>query len=233
MAKKEHVNKLAPLKIKLDEKPRQTGDVIILPVEGDYSTQYNEASAIAASAELLMKDLKERMLPEAMAQLFDSNTLTPWEPSTSVALVDEKGGMTRVSFTKKYADIDAHQAEALFDEIKVMARGAKPETKPDINDYIARTVGVKFDNAAFLGPDGKFDATRFEKFTAAIKGVADELKIPNPLSAETSVQPLPSFHKRRWYDFSRSDNFKISTVIKNQVSFVPCPSGLAPTKEED
>ena len=135
-----------------------------------------------------------------------------------VLVADDAGEVTRITFSSKYSGVAAAMAEALFGEIKT-----KDGKKPDINDYLARTMVGSFDSSVFLGPDGRFDQKRYDKIHAAMETVARELGVANPLSTSETVLPLPDFHARRWMDFSLETNKRITEVIPNQVNFVPCP----------
>ena len=221
MAKKSAVpkNTLAPLRVKTLEKPIRTGEVLTIPVEGDYPTRYNEASSIGKVAADLMKDLKPLMLPDAAAHIFVQNSDKPWEPITSVAFQDDAGNVTRISFTAKYADTTAAIAEELFGGIQT-----KDGKQANVNEYMARTVVAAFDSTVFQGPDGKFVKERYDRIVAALDGVCLELGVKNPLSTSVTVKPLPTFHTRRWIDFDRETNVKISTVLQNQITFTPCPN---------
>lgn len=221
MKKEKKKNELAPLRLKVSEKPQRYGDVVTLVVEGDYPKRFNEAAAIVEEAKTLMEHLRERMLPDALAEIFQTNVTNPHTPIASVALKDEEGNSTRVSFTKKYSDIPVEAVEALFKNVMVRAKGEQPAVAADINEYISRVVIPSFDGSAFLA-DGKFDKARYTKFAEAIQKVADELKIPNPLSVEVKVLPRQSFHNRRWVDFDKATNEAISRVVVNQINFVPC-----------
>jgi hypothetical protein len=199
-------------------KAMKKGDIPTILVDGDYPTRYNEAAAVMKDAEELMKDLKPVMLPDALAELFRHNSERPWDAISSVKLQDDAEEVTRVTFTSKYSTVAPAIAEALFGEIRT-----KAGKKPDINDYLVRTMVGTFDSTVFLGADGRFDKTRYEKIFSALEAVAKELGIVNPLSTSETVQPLPDFHNRRWMDFDLETNQKISGVVKNQTNFVPCP----------
>lgn len=211
-------NVLAPLKVKSIEKAVKKGDIPTIKVEGDYPSRYNEAAAVKKDAEGLMTDLKPIMLPDALAELFRHNSERPWDAISSVKLQDDAEEVTRITFSAKYSAVAAAMAEALFGEIKT-----KTGKKPDINDYLIRTMVGTFDSTVFLGADGRFDQKRYDKIFGALEAVSKELGIANPLSTSESVQPLPDFHNRRWMDFDLATNQKISQVIQNQVNFVPCP----------
>jgi hypothetical protein len=211
-------NVLAPIKVKSIQKAVKKGDIPTIIVEGDYPTRYNEAAAVMKEAEELMKDLKPVMLPDALAELFRHNSERPWDAISSVKLQDDAEEVTRVTFTSKYSAVAPAMAEALFGEIRT-----KAGRKPDINDYLIRTMVGTFDSTVFLGADGRFDQKRYDKIFAALEAVSKELGVPNPLSTSESVQPLPDFHNRRWMDFDLETNQKISEVVKNQTNFVPCP----------
>jgi hypothetical protein len=172
------------------------------------------------------------MLPDALVHIFETNTQNPRDPIASVALKDEAGNTTRVSFTKKYSDIPVEAVEALFKKIIVLPNGDEPAKYADINDYIARTAVPSFNGEAFL-KDGKFNQARFDQFNEAIKKVADELGVPNPLSVEIKVLPRQSFHIRRWIDFDKTTNQAISTVVANQINFVPCVNTNGESKNDE
>jgi hypothetical protein len=211
-------NELAPLKVKAVEKAAKKGDIPTIMVEGDYPTRYNEAAAVKKDAEGLMADMKPVMLPDAMAELYRHNAEKPWDAISSVKLQDDSGEVTRITFSSKYSAVAPAMAEALFGEIKT-----KDGKKPDINDYLVRTMVGTFDSSVFLGPDGRFDQKKYDKIKAALDAVSRELGITNPLSTNETVVPLPDFHARRWMDFSEVTNRKITEVIPNQINFVPCP----------
>lgn len=211
-------NVLEPLTVKSVAQPVKKGDLPTLLVNGDYPSRYNEASAIKKAAEEFMSELRPILLPDAIAEIYRHNSERPWEPISSVKLQDENENVTRVTFTSKYSDITASVAEALFDTLKT-----KDGKKPDINNYLARTMVGTFDSAVFLGPDGKFDQKRYEKFVTVIDKVSKELGVTNPLSTHETVAPLPDFHSRRWMDFDVMANQKISEVIQNQTNLVPQP----------
>lgn len=221
MAKKTAAPKttLTPLRVKTLEKPVQKGEVLTVMVEDDYPTRFNEASSIMKAAEQLMKDLKPAMMPLALTNVFDQNSEKPWEPIASVAFQDPNANVTRISFTSKYADTTAEIAEGLFGSIKTKTGAA-----PNVNDYMARTLVASFDSTVFQGADGKFDKARYDKIVAALEVVSKELNVKNPLSTVETVKPLPSFHTRRWNDFDKATNLKISKVLQNQMSFTSCPN---------
>lgn len=210
--------KLDPLKVKFIIAPSKKGELPTLLVEGDYPSRFNEAAAIKKKAEELMDDMRPIMLPDAMAELYRHNEDRPWDPISSVKLKDGSESVTRITFINRYSGTSPVIAEALFGGIK-----KKDGTVPDINNYLARTIRATFDSTVFLGPDGKFDAKRYEKFSSAIAAVAQSLGVPNPLSSMETVLPLPDFHSRRWLDFDASTNVKITEVLPNQINFVPCP----------
>lgn len=212
-------NTLAPLRVKTLAKPVKTGDVLTVLVEDDYPSRYNEASSIGKAADQLMKDLKPAMSPDAVARIFDQNSEKPWEPIASVAFQDDKDNVVRISFTSKYTDTTAEIAEALFGDLKT-----KDGKATDVNDYMARTVVASFDSTVFQGADGKFDKARYDKIVAALDTACKELDVKNPLSTAVVVKPLPSFHTRRWTDFDKVTNQKISKVLQNQIAFTPCPN---------
>jgi len=220
-------NILAPLKVKSIERAVKKGDIPTILVEGDYPTRYNEAAAVKKAAEALMDDLKPVMLPDALAELFRHNSERPWDALASVKLQDDAQEVTCVTFTAKYSAVAPAMAEALFLLIRT-----KAGKKPDINDYLIRTMVGTFDSAAFLGADGRFNKERFDKISGALAEVSKELGIINPLSTSETVQPLPDFHSRRWMDFDLETNQKISLVIKNQTNFVPKPKAAEGEKAE-
>lgn len=213
--------KLDPIKAKLLEAPVKTGEVLTIYVEGDYPTRYNEASAICKSAEKLMADLKPYMSPDALSKIFEHNAEKPFEPISSVAFQDENGNVTRISFTGKYGDLTAQEAEELFGSLKT-----KHGTTANVNDYAARTVTAKFDSSVFQDEEGRFNHERYDKIVGALDKVCQELGIKNPLSTSISVKPLPAFHTRRWVDFDRAANVKITKVLKNTISFTPCANAV-------
>lgn len=225
-------NILAPLKIKALEKPLKTGDVVTLNVEGDYPSRYNEASAISKGAEEIMKDLKPAMMPLAIDEVFTQNTVNPNEPIISVAFRDEKDNVTRISMTGKYGDLTAEGVEALFKDMK-----KKDDAVANVNDYVARTVEAAFDSSVFIGQDGKLDEARYNKLVKALDAVCKDMEIKNPLTTKIVVKPLPNFGTRRWLDFDKVTNLRISKVIKNTFTFTPCPNAVTglmcgETKEE-
>lgn len=215
-------NILTPLKIKALEKPLKTGDVVTIQVEGDYCTRYNEASAIIKGAEEIQVDLKPAMLPLAVDEIFTQNTVNPNEPIISVAFRDEDDNVTRISMTNKYGALTAEAVEALFKDLK---KKDGKETA-NVNDYVARTVEAAFDAEVFKGADGKLDEEKYKKIVKALDSVCKELDIKNPLSTQIVVKPLPNFGTRRWLDFDRATNLKISKVIKNTFTFTPCPNAV-------
>lgn len=221
MATKKQPAKLAPIRVKLLEKPVKAGEVMTVAVEGDYCSRYNEASAIAKAAGDLMTDLKPSMLPDALVRIFENNTKTPFELINSVAFRDEQDNVTRVSFTAKYSDTTAQEVEELFGGLKT-THG----TTANVNDYMARTVEAQFDSKVFHDAEGRFDKEKYDRIVEALDKVCKELDVPNPLSSKVTVKPLASFHQRRWNDFSIADNRAISKVLKNTVTFTPCPNAV-------
>jgi hypothetical protein len=221
--KPKHV--LDPLKVKAVEQAIKPGDIPIIRVAGDYPTRYNDAAAVVKDAEQYMKDLKPIMQPDALAEIFRHNSDKPWDPIASVKFQDDADSVLMVSFTAKYSPTTAAVAEALFKGIKT-----KNGDAPDINNYLTRTMVGKFDSTCFLGPDGKFDRRKYTAIFEALRGVAQQLGISNPLSTEETVIPMPDFHARRWMDFSVETNKRIAEEIKNQINFVPKPK--AATGEE-
>lgn len=219
--KKQTAAKLAPIRVKLLAKPVKAGDVMTVQTEGDYCSRYNEASAIGKAAEALMGDLKPSMLPQALNHIFENNTDKPFELINSVAFRDEQDNVTRVSFTAKYSDTTAEQVEELFGKLKT-----KHGTTANVNDYVARTVEGTFDSKVFHDAEGRFDRTKYDRIVEALDTVCKELGVENPLSTVVTVKPLASFHQRRWNDFSIEDNRKISLVLKNTISFTPCPNAV-------
>jgi hypothetical protein len=210
---------LASIRVKTLEKPVKTGDVLTVLVEGDYPSRFNEASAIAKAADLLMKELKPAMLPDAVARIAEQNSEKPWEPIVSVAFQDDNDNVVRISSTSKYGETTAEVVEALFGGLKT-----RKNEQANVNDYVARTMTAQFDSTVFQGADGKFDKARYDKIVAALDGVCLELGVKNPLSTAVVVKPLPTFHTRRWVDFDKEANSRISVVLPNQVIFTPCPN---------
>ena len=224
MTKKPTVKKheLLPLKVKSVEKALKKGDIPTVLVEGDYPTRYNEAAAIVKEAEALMVDLKPILLPDAMSELYRHNSDKPWDPISSVKLQDDAKEVVRVTFVNKYSSTAPVAAEALFADIRT-----KDGKKPDINNYLTRTLVGSLDSKAFLGSDGKFDKLRYDKISAALTLVCAELGIDNPLSISEAVIPMPDFHGRRWMDFDAATNQRISEVVRNQINFTACPVAAA------
>jgi hypothetical protein len=109
-------SKLAPLNVKLQEKPVKKGEVLTVHVNGDYPTRYNEASALAKQAAQLMSELKPLILPHALSHIYSCNAEKPWEPITSVAFQDDNDNVLRVSNTAKYPELDATAVEELSSE---------------------------------------------------------------------------------------------------------------------
>lgn len=215
---------LKPLKVKTVEKAVKKGDVPVILVEGDYCSRYNEAAAIVDDADGLLKALKPLMMPDALSEIYRHNSERPWEPIVSVVLQDEQGKKTRLSFTSSYKDSTAVIVEALFGELTTTK-----DQKANVNDYVARTMEGSFDSNAFLGPDGKFSQERYDAITKAMADVAAKLGINNPLSTVETVKPLKDFHARRWLDFDRAANEKITRVLQNTVQVVP----VAEAKKEE
>jgi hypothetical protein len=213
--------KLAPIRVKLLEKPVKAGEVLTVAVEGDYCSRYNEASAIAKAAGELMTELKPSMLPDALVRIFENNTEKPFELINSVAFRDEQDNVTRISFTAKYGDTTAKEVEDLFGKLKT-----KHGTTANVNDYVARTVEATFDSKVFHDAEGRFDKEKYDRIVEALDGVCKDLGVQNPLSTVVTVKPLASFHQRRWNDFSIADNRTISKVLKNTVTFTPAPNAV-------
>lgn len=213
------VKKLDPIRVNLIEKPVKTGEVLTVIVEDDYPSRYNEASAIGKAADALMKELKPSMEPDAVARVFEQNSEKPFEPINSVSFQDGDGNVTRVSFTGKYADSTAKEMEDLFGGLTT-----RHGTTANVNDYVARTVVASFDSTVFQNAEGKFDKERYDRIVEALDDVCKELEVTNPLSTTVTVKPLASFHTRRWSDFDLAANRKITKVLKNTVTFTPCPN---------
>jgi hypothetical protein len=211
-------NILEPLRIKTVQAPVKKGDIPLIHIENDYPTRYNEASAILKDAEQLMKDLKPIMLPDALAVLYQHNSNKPWDPIASVKLQDDSGEATRITFSSAYNTTTVVAVELLFGQIK-----KKDGQKPDINTYLTRTMKAKFDDKVFLTPEGRFDQDKYEQIVMSLGLVCQDLGIPNPLSVEETVVPLPDFHSRRWMDFDADTNARITEVMPNTISFTPLP----------
>lgn len=214
-------NVLTPLRVKTVVHAVKPNDIPVVFIEDDYTTRYNEASAIQKDAEQLMKDLKPVMLPDALNEIFRHNCANPFTTIASVKLQDPANEVTRVSFTSKYNTIEAKSVQALFAELKT-----KQGATPDINEYFQKTLVGSFDSKIFMDAEGRFSLERFQKVHDALEAVSIELGAANPLAVTELVVPVEGFHNRRWVDFDRAANDRITKVVPNTISFTPCPKAV-------
>lgn len=218
------------VKVTETEPASKTGDIPIVPVEGDTMKRFNEAKARFKDAEEVIKELQPILHQTAMQYIFDHNcSRACTNQLTSVKLqditTDEElpkndpkrvvhGEITRVSFTARYNNCNADQVEAVFSTMKGR----------NVNDYVTETLAASFDSKVFLDADGNFDKKVYDKFRVAIERVATELGLKNedgsvksPLTTQRVLVTKEGFHEQRFKDFDVEENFVLAKVLPNTI----------------
>ncbi len=208
--------------VNLPEQKKKASNVITLAVKGRDIRKYNRLDAVEKAAKKKKEAIRPLFLAQALTHLFATNCGETKKPITSLNLQDDSQASAQMSFTARYGKIDPKEVASVFASLK--RKDGKPANP---NDYINCTVEAAWDSSAFVNSRGKFDAVRAMKFVRAVRRVAKELGVKNPLTFTKVFAAKPNFHEVRWAEFKPEDQVLISTCIPNTVNVSPENDGVS------
>lgn len=200
--------------------PDKKSKVPVIQVSTDLVSRYVQADMDAKAAAAALAELKP-LVEELGREKYFSHRATG-AVTSSIKLEDTFGAVASFQFKDQYKAVDAAAAESLFEGLG-----------KDINNYAQQEVSVSFDNKVFFDANGDFQEERYTAFMSAIATVSARFGVVNPLTSKIQVKPKPSFHEKRFVDFTAAQNAVISQVLGNTTALKAENPAMRPLGEEE
>ena len=209
------------------EKPKKpTLPFIQVPSDeehGDIVAAYAEACDNEKRASAIKEALSPKLVSLGLASVFKRNCDKPTERTSSVNLVtaDESLDETVDNSWRERVQFSWTEQNLSNDPAAVLkGLGALKDVNGDPvepMECVEWKIGATFDTSVFE-VDGKFNEARAKRVIAALDILADELKIPNPVSFVKTLVPKAEFTAKRFEKFDYKTNLKIFTILPNKTT---------------
>lgn len=149
-----------------------------------------------------------------LQKVFEHNCQNSEQPDaqiSSVLLEDTTGSQLQVTWQSKFNEVEPEQIE------KGLTAILKNNPGSDVNHYVAWQLVPKFDTSIFY-IDGRFSQVRFDRFKAAMEVIADELKLPNPVTFDKVLAPTDQINTVRFKELTPAENMELQKVLPNTIS---------------
>lgn len=208
-----------PIALALSPSSKEAPSKITFKLEGSTVVQeYNHAVAQEKAWDKVKEETKPLLQVEALAELYAYNTANSETPVKTVCLVDDTGSQCNVTIKDTYGKTNL-DPDTVIDGLVNLGY-------MDANKFVFEKVAVSFDTGVFYNANGSLNKEFYMEMLEACESIASSHGLPSPFSSKKVVSVKPGFAEKRWKDFTKDQQLKVSALFPAQVSITP----IAPEK---